>query len=76
MQTIQVTFSLPASLNKRLHTSVKKRGLSTFVTKALEKALDEEHEALKACYAAANQDADRKEVVEDWASLDSEEWHE
>ena len=76
MQTIHVTFSLPVSLSRRLRASVKKRGLSEFVSKALEKALNEEQEGLKACYAAANNDADRKEVVEEWASLDSETWHE
>lgn len=76
MRNITVTFSLPESLNRRLHAFVEKRSLSRFVSKAIEHALADEEKDLKAAYAAANNDPDRKEVIKDWAILDGEDWNE
>jgi hypothetical protein len=73
---ISVTFSLPIILNNKLHTFVEKRELSLFVSKAIEKALEEEQKALMTAYAASNDDPDRKEVIEDWSLLDQEGWNE
>ena len=73
---IHVTFSIPEDVNSMLHSVVEKRGLSEFVTKALQKALAEEREALKKAYAAANEDPSVKEVIEDWSVLDTEGWDE
>jgi hypothetical protein len=74
MKSITVTFSIPESLNRALHSLVEKRGLSRFVAKAIEKALKLERDSLKAAYAAANNDPDRKKVIEDWNSLETEDW--
>jgi metal-responsive CopG/Arc/MetJ family transcriptional regulator len=76
MKSVTVTFSLPKELIDQLHAFVERRGLSRFVSLAIEKALQEEKEALKAAYAAANQDPDRRELIEDWSALDSEGWNE
>ncbi len=76
MKNINVTFSIPEPINALLHSLVEKRGLSRFVTKAIEKALAEEQLKLKIAYSAADKDLDRKEVLEDWSSLESEEWRE
>lgn len=78
MKRVNVTFSLPESLNRQLHSVVqgKKKSLSSFVSEAIEKALLEEQEALKAAYAAANDDPDRKKVIDDWSALDNEDWNE
>lgn len=76
MKNINVTFSIPEPTNALLHSLVEKRGLSRFVAKAIEKALAEEQLKLKAAYSAADKDLDRKEVLEDWSSLESEEWRE
>jgi len=73
---IHVTFSIPEDVNSLLHSVVEKRGLSEFVTKALQKALEEEREALKKAYAAANEDPGVKEVIDDWSALDVEDWDE
>ncbi|MBX7066775.1 MAG: hypothetical protein K1X28_06050 [Parachlamydiales bacterium] len=73
---IHVTFSIPEEVNTLLHSTVEKRGLSEFVTKALQKALAEERDSLKKAYAAANQDPDRNELLKDWSDLDKEGWDE
>lgn len=73
---VHVTFSIPEELNSLLHSVVEKRGLSEFATKALEKALKEERDALKKAYAAANEDPDRKQTIDDWRALDLEGWDE
>lgn len=69
---VHVTFSIPEEVNTLLHSVVEKRGLSEFATKALQKALEEERASLKKAYADANQDPDRKEVLEDWSGIEVE----
>lgn len=74
MKSVHVTFSIPENINILLHTFVEKRGLSKFVTKAIEKALEEEKNMLKAAYTEAENDPDLKETMDDWAALDGENW--
>lgn len=71
---IHVTFSIPIEVNTLLHSVVEKRGLSHFVTRALENALEEEQKSLKAAYAAANKDPDRKKTIVEWSALETEGW--
>ncbi len=72
MKTVNVTFSIPENLNVLLHSFVEKRGLSKFVSKAIEMALEEEKNNLKAAFRAAENDSDLKETMNDWAALDGE----
>ncbi len=74
IKTSNVTFSIPENVNMLLHSFVEKRGLSKFVTKAIEKALEEEKANLRAAYKEAENDPDLKETIDDWAALDGEEW--
>jgi hypothetical protein len=74
MSTVNVTFSIPENINFLLHSLVEKRGLSRFVSETLERALREKQQSLKAAYVAANQDLDRKSTIEDWNSLDVDDW--
>lgn len=74
MKTVNVTFSIPENINRRLHSFVEKRGLSKFVTKAIETALEKEKNSLKAAFAAAENDPDVQEIISDWAVLDGEDW--
>lgn len=76
MRTVNVTFSIPVSVNVQLHSVVKKRGLSKFVTDALKKALEEEKMNLKAAYLDAENDEDLQKTIKDWAELDGEDWDE
>ena len=75
-KTINVTFSIPKNVNVLLHSFIEKRGLSKFVTKAIEKALEEERSHLKAAFKEAENDPDLKETMADWAALDGEAWDE
>ncbi len=76
MKTINVTFSIPENINILLHSFVERRGLSKFVSKAIEKALEEERNKLKAAFKEAENDPDLKETMADWAALDGEDWGE
>lgn len=71
---VNVTFSIPNDVNILLHTLVKRRSMSQFVSSAIQKALDEEKESLKAAYIAANSDTARNEVISDWDALDKQRY--
>lgn len=75
-KTINVTFSIPKHINMLLHSFVGKRGLSKFVAKAIENALESEKNHLKAAFRAAENDSDTNEVIDDWTALDGEDWDE
>lgn len=74
MKTVNVTFSIPEEINIALHACVEKRGLSRFVTHAIEKALKSKKNSLKAAFLDAENDPDDKAAIEDWAALDGEPW--
>ena len=76
MKTINVTFSIPENINFLLHSFVEKRGLSKFVTQAIEKAIEEKRNDLKAAFKEAENDSDIKETMADWGALDGEIWDE
>lgn len=44
------------------------------MTKAIEKALEIEKNNLKAAFKEAENDPDLKEIMNDWAALDGEDW--
>lgn len=74
MRHRNVTFSIPEDLKKSLYSHTSKGGISQFISNAIRKALDEEkmkkEQELDAAYEAANQDADRIDILRDWNSLD------
>jgi hypothetical protein len=73
-KTVNVTFSIPENINDLLHSFVEKRGLSKFVTEAIKKALEIKKDDLKAAFKEAENDPDLKEIINDWAALDGEDW--
>jgi hypothetical protein len=46
------------------------------VTRALERALEEERLSLKAAYTAASQDLDRISLMQEWSILEGDGWDE
>lgn len=76
MKRKNVTFSIKENINLMLHAYVEKRGLSRFVNDALEDALEKRKKDLKAAYLEAENDPDSKEIIDDWAALDGENWDE
>ena len=74
METINVTFSLPVELNDLMHRLVKKRGLSRFVSQAIQEALESKTHDLYQAYQENAQDELQNSELEDWDRLQSEGW--
>lgn len=74
MKTKNISVSMPTDLLITLQGMVGKRELSKFITKAVKKAIEEEKTSLEAAYAAADNDPDTVDVVNDWKALDTEDW--
>lgn len=65
---INQTFSLPSDVSKDLHTYVRRREMSQFVSDAIRKELEYKKEELKKEYLAANEDEGQKDAIADWGS--------
>lgn len=74
---INQTFSLPLDISKDLHTYVKRREMSQFVSNALRKELAFKKEELRQAYMSASEDEDQRNVMSEWESTigdGSNEW--
>lgn len=74
MKTKNITISMPTELVSTLQSKVGKRELSKYIVKVVRKAIEEEQTSLEAAYAAAENDPDRIEIINDWRPLDMEGW--
>ncbi|MDR3549876.1 MAG: hypothetical protein P4L31_00545 [Candidatus Babeliales bacterium] len=74
MKTKNITISMPTELVSTLQSKVGKRELSKYIVKVVRKAIEEEQTSLEAAYAAAENDPDRIETINDWRPLDMEGW--
>lgn len=74
MKTKNITISMPTDVLATLQGRVGKRELSKFITKVVIKAIEDEKAALEAAYAAADNDPDTIDVINDWKALDTEDW--
>ena len=63
---INQTFSIPLEISQELHTYVKRREMSHFVSEAIRKELDTKKEELRQAYLMANKDKGQREAAEDW----------
>lgn len=50
--------------------------MSLFIKTTLKKSLEKKMHSLRQAYVEAEQDPDRKEVINDWKVLDGEDWGE
>ena len=76
---VNQTFSLPAEISKELHTYVKHREMSGFVSEAIRKELEFKKAELRKSYKSANKDKGQIEAMKDWEStisdgIDEEDW--
>lgn len=76
MKKVNVTFSIPKETHERLQGLIGRRKMSSFVTMVLNKALEEKMQLLRVAYVQAEEDPDRKEVINDWKVLEGEDWGE
>lgn len=65
---INQTFSIPADVSQELHTYVKRREMSQFVSNAIRKELEFKKQELKKAYLAASQDEGQQEGIDEWES--------
>jgi hypothetical protein len=63
---INQTFSIPSDVSRELHTYVKRREMSQFVSNAIRKELEFKKEELRKAYLAANEDAGQQEAAGEW----------
>jgi hypothetical protein len=74
---INQTFSIPVDVSQELHTYVKRREMSQFVSDAIRKELASKKEELRQAYLAANKDQGQLEAAVEWESTvgdGSNEW--
>ena len=74
---INQTFSIPMDISQELHTYVKRREMSQFVSNAIRKELASKKEELKQAYLSSNRDEGQQEAMSDWKSTlndGSTEW--
>ena len=74
---INQTFSIPMDLSQELHTYVRRREMSQFVSDAIRKELLAKKEEIKQAYLAVNKDPGQQEAMVEWkATLEdgSSEW--
>lgn len=76
MKTVNATFSLPVETYALLHGFVEKRGLSRFVSDAIQKALTSKQDELCQAYRENSQDELQQNDLKDWDSLQAEGWDE
>ncbi len=74
MKKINVTFSIPPETHKLLQSLIERRKMSMFVEQAIYHALQKKLERLKLAYTEAEKDPDRTKTIQEWSSLDTEEW--
>lgn len=68
-ESIHVTFSLPKDVTRLLHSLVPKCSLSSFVSQAILKALEEQAQ-LKLEFLANENDSLMKAEMKDWEAID------
>lgn len=74
---INQTFSIPLDVSRELHTYVKRREMSQFVSDAIRKELASKKEDLRKAYLEARNDEGQLEAMRDWEktiSDGSDEW--
>lgn len=69
---VNQTFSLPLDVSKELHTYVKNREMSSFVSVAIRKELELKKKELRKSYREANKDKGQVEALHDWDSTASD----
>ena len=74
---VHQTFSIPLDVSKELHTYVKRREMSQFVTEAIRKELSCRKDDLRQAYLSANDDRGQEQAMREWDSTISDgsaEW--
>jgi hypothetical protein len=65
-KTVNQTFSLPIEVSEDLHTYIKRREMSRFVSDLLREGLEAKKRELRQSYLDANEDEGQLETMKDW----------
>ena len=74
---INQTFSIPQDVSRELHTYVRRREMSQFVSNAIRKELFFRKNELRQAYLSANADEGQQEAMKEWKNTiqdGSSEW--
>lgn len=74
---INQTFSIPQDISQELHTYVKRREMSQFVSEAIRKELEVKKDELRHAYLMSNKDEGQLQATKEWESTisdGSDEW--
>jgi len=77
IKKINQTFSIPSDISQDLHTYVKRREMSQFVSAAIRKELEHRKEELRKAYFSSLKDEGQEEAMTDWESTTgdgADEW--
>ena len=66
MGKAQITLTLPESLIRDLHLYIPQRGISGFVSKLVDKGLEEKRELMAREFREAALDEERNAEIEEW----------
>lgn len=67
-RSVNQTFSIPVDISQALHTYVKRREMSRFVSDAIRKELELKKGELRKYYLQAKKDAGQLEAAREWES--------
>ena len=72
MQTMSIT--IDEKLYRRLKRTAGQRGMSQFIAEAVREKLRSSEDELYKEYLAAQRDDERRQVLDDWNTLETEGW--
>lgn len=72
MRNVPITLTLPESVVRDLHLYISRRGISKFVTQAVEERLETAKQKIAREFIEASQDEERNSEIKLWDSLSDE----
>lgn len=69
---MKITISIQDELHVKLNQFVPPRGISDFISKLIEKELDNREAALLKAYQEAYADPERNQLIDEWDALNSD----
>ncbi len=72
MRKVPITLTLPENVVRDLHLYISRRGISKFVTKAVEERLEATKQKMAVEFREASRDEERNSEIELWDSLSNE----
>ena len=72
--SVRLNITMDSALYVQLKKSVPAKKLSAFINEAVKAKLTPNTQALDAAYRAASQETWRRDLADDWATTETDEW--